>query len=88
MLEVQRQIREGRIKTPARAMFPSGCRRLSNEKGFPHEGSLDFADNRVDAGTGTYRLRAVFANPKPAEGVAVGAGLFCRVRLPLARKRC
>ena len=35
---------------------------LANEDGFPHEGVVDFVDNRVDAGTGTIRVRAVFPN--------------------------
>src|SRR6185436_4805296 len=36
---------------------------LVNETGFPHEGKLDFVDNRVDQAAGTVRVRAVLANP-------------------------
>jgi multidrug efflux system membrane fusion protein len=35
---------------------------LANETGFPHEGRLDFVDNRLDAQTGAIRLRATFDN--------------------------
>jgi RND family efflux transporter MFP subunit len=35
---------------------------LANETGFPHEGHLDFIDNRLDARTGAIRLRATFDN--------------------------
>ena len=34
------------------------------DSGFPHEGFLDFADNRVDPSTGTIHLRAVASNEK------------------------
>jgi membrane fusion protein, multidrug efflux system len=37
---------------------------LSNEQGFPHEGRLDFIDNRLNAQTGAIRLRASFDNAK------------------------
>src|SRR3954452_25074516 len=35
---------------------------LANETGYPHEGQLDFVDNKVDPNTGTIRTRAVFSN--------------------------
>jgi len=37
---------------------------LANEQGFPHEGRLDFVDNRLNAQTGAIRLRASFDNAK------------------------
>jgi membrane fusion protein, multidrug efflux system len=50
---------------------------LASESGFPHEGSLDFVDNRVDPSAGTIRLRAVVAN----KNQLFTPGLFARVRL-------
>ncbi|PWF39971.1 efflux RND transporter periplasmic adaptor subunit [Massilia glaciei] len=50
---------------------------LANEAGFPHEGKLDFVDNRLDADTGSVRLRATFDN---ADNLLV-PGLFARVQL-------
>ena len=50
---------------------------LANETGFPHEGKLDFVDNRVDPATGSVRMRATFNNSDEA----LAPGLFARVRL-------
>lgn len=50
---------------------------LADEDGFPHEGQLDFLDNKVDVGTGTQRMRGVFKNPDQF----FAPGLFVRVRL-------
>jgi RND family efflux transporter MFP subunit len=50
---------------------------LANETGFPHEGRLDFIDNRVDRTAGTIRLRAVLSNPSHL----FAPGLFARVRV-------
>jgi RND family efflux transporter MFP subunit len=52
---------------------------IGNETGFPHEGTIDFVDNQVDPGTGTLRMRGVFANDKRA----LTPGLFAKVRVPL-----
>lgn len=35
---------------------------LANEEGYPHEGTLDFVDNRLNPQTGAIRLRASFDN--------------------------
>jgi RND family efflux transporter MFP subunit len=51
---------------------------LANETGFPHQGQLDFIDNRLDPNTGTMTGRAVFPNPN----LTLIPGLFARVRLP------
>ncbi|QDV51222.1 Efflux pump periplasmic linker BepF [Gimesia fumaroli] len=51
---------------------------LSNEEGYPHEGELDYADNKVDPGTGTIQLRAIFKNPKGL----LYPGVYVRVRVP------
>jgi RND family efflux transporter MFP subunit len=53
--------------------------RLANEDKFERSGFIDFIDNRVNANTGTVRMRGVFDNPK---GV-LKAGLFVRIRLPI-----
>ncbi len=37
---------------------------LANEESFPHEGKLDFVDNRLNPQTGAIRLRASFDNSK------------------------
>lgn len=50
---------------------------LSDEKGFPHEGRMDFVDNQVDPATGTVLSRAVFPNP---DGVLT-PGMFAKVQI-------
>lgn len=50
---------------------------LANETGFPHEGKLEFVDNRVDPATGSVRMRAVFKNADNQ----LAPGLFARVQL-------
>ena len=52
---------------------------LADEQDFPHKGTLDFASSEVDAGTGTARIRGVFANADKA----LASGLFVRVRIPV-----
>jgi RND family efflux transporter MFP subunit len=56
---------------------------LSTDEGFPHQGEIDYASNRVDPSTGTFELRAVFPNP---DGVIL-PGFFARVRVPFTRGR-
>lgn len=50
---------------------------LANEQGYPHEGQLDFVDNRLNDQTGTIRMRASFDN---AEGQFT-PGLAARLRM-------
>src|SRR5438093_2078215 len=51
---------------------------LGNETDFPHEGSIDFVDNRLDPGTGTVRARIVLKNWNPN---FITPGFFVRVRV-------
>ncbi len=53
--------------------------RLANEEDFATKGYVNFLDNRLNANTGTVRMRGVFSNPS---GV-LKSGLFVRIRLPL-----
>jgi len=54
---------------------------LTGESGFPHSGTLDFVDNRLNPDTGTLRYRAVLPNP---DGI-FKPGQFARVEMPVAR---
>lgn len=54
---------------------------LAGEEGFPHQGTLDFIDNRLNANTGTLQYRAELANP---DGI-FKPGQFARVQLPMVR---
>jgi RND family efflux transporter MFP subunit len=56
---------------------------LANETGFPHEGRLDFVDNRIDPATGTIQTRAIFSNKERR----FTPGLFARVKLVGGQRR-
>jgi len=51
---------------------------LANETDFPHEGVLDFVDNRIDPTTGTLRVRGVFKT----WDAMITPGFFVRMRVP------
>jgi multidrug efflux system membrane fusion protein len=53
---------------------------LEGETGYPHTGVIDFAENQVNASTGTIQVRGVIPNPK---GV-LDAGMRARVRVPVS----
>ena len=53
---------------------------LDSDQGYPHEGVLDFADNRVDAQTGTIQVRGVVEDK---QGLFV-AGSRVKVRVPVS----
>jgi RND family efflux transporter MFP subunit len=50
---------------------------LNTDDTFPHEGVVDFSDNQVDPGTGTFLVRAIFDNAKRE----LVPGYTARVRL-------
>lgn len=50
---------------------------LANEEGYPHEGQMDFVDNRLNPATASIRGRAVFDN----KAGLFTPGLFARVKL-------
>lgn len=68
---------EGKRVSARTAKIPAFLE-LGNETGFPHEGYIDFVDNRLDPGTGTVRARAVLKNWNPN---LVTPGFFVRVRV-------
>lgn len=55
---------------------------LADEEAFPHNGSIESFDNRLDPATGSILLRAIFPNP---DGRIV-PGLFARIRVPLSAR--
>lgn len=50
---------------------------LSNEQGYPHQGKMDFVDNRLNPATASIRGRAVFDNK---QGLFT-PGLYARIKL-------
>jgi RND family efflux transporter MFP subunit len=53
---------------------------LDVDQGFPHQGTLDFADNKIDQTTGTAEVRGVVANDKRL----FVPGSRARVRVPVS----
>ncbi len=78
MLRVRQLIREGKAKSAREGEMPVWLG-LANERGFPHQGFVNFVDNQVNAKTGTLRLRGVFPN----RDETLLPGYFGRVRVPI-----
>ncbi len=68
---------EGKRVSARTAKIPAWVE-LGNETDFPHEGYVDFVDNRLDPGTGTIRARVVLKNWNPN---FITPGFFTRVRV-------
>jgi RND family efflux transporter MFP subunit len=79
-LRVRQLAREGKSNSPRDGGYPVALG-LANEAGFPHQGTINFVDNRVNPKTGTIRLRGVFPN----QDQVLLPGLFARVRSPVGR---
>jgi RND family efflux transporter MFP subunit len=80
VLHIQRLIRAGKVTSYRDAQYPVEIG-LSNEKGFPHRGVIDYVSNQVNTGTGTLNVRGTFPN----QDRVLTPGLFCRVRIPVGR---
>lgn len=76
VLRFQRLMLSGARKSAREVRYPVYLR-LADEEGYPHEGYLDFVDNRFDPNTATMTARAVFAN----ESGILNAGMFGKLRL-------
>jgi RND family efflux transporter MFP subunit len=69
------RIRQGSRVKEAKFPFNFG---LDSDQGYPNQGVLDFANNRVDRETGTIQVRGVVANPQSR----FVPGSRVRVRIP------
>jgi RND family efflux transporter MFP subunit len=76
-----RQLRNG-DRTNGRASKQPVYVALADEENFPHQGFIDFLDNRLDQNTGTITARAVLPN----SDLLLAPGLFARVRMPAGDK--
>jgi multidrug efflux system membrane fusion protein len=76
VLKYQKLAREGKRVSERDAQIPCEIG-LANEEGFPHQGAIDFVDNRVDPNTGTLRARGVFPNGDRS----LTPGFFARLRI-------
>jgi membrane fusion protein, multidrug efflux system len=70
-LRLSRQVLQGEMKYP-----PVQMGLADEENRFPHPGTIDFIDNRLDTSTGTRHMRCSFPN---SDGLLT-PGLFVRIR--------
>lgn len=84
VLTIRSLIRDGRAQSRTGGATLPILAGLANEEGFPHRGSIDFSDNRLNPRTGTLRVRGTIENPIiEGRGIRMlSPGLFARVRLP------
>src|SRR5215470_1538490 len=76
ILNYQQQVREGKLPDARSQSVPVHLQ-LDNEKGFPHEGVIDFINNQFESSTGTMQVRGVFPNAN----AFLTPGAFVRVRV-------
>ena len=81
LLRFNELVRKGKVPAANGDKVPVELQ-LGNEEGFPHRGVIESFDNRLDAGTGSILLRAVFPN----KDGAIVPGLFARIRVPLSEQ--
>ncbi len=84
LLRIREQYRagmpDGAVAPPVGELKIPAYLGLANEEGFPHTGMIDFADNQVDPGSGTLRVRAPFDNARRV----FKPGLFARLQVPVS----
>ena len=80
-LGYQRLVRDGKMASTGNGNAPVYLQ-LQDETGFPHEGTINFADNTFDTTTGTLLIRATFPN---RDG-SLTPGNFVRVRVEASPK--
>src|SRR5262245_32574605 len=84
VLRLRTAINAGKIKLTSGADLPVAMA-VEGEEGYPHAGTIDFANNVVNPSTATLAVRGVFPNPKPPNGRRLlSPGMFVRVRLPIS----
>ena len=86
LLKINRRVQVSKKKNESLEDFPETpvSIGLADEKGFPHQGTLNFSSNLVDS-TGTITLRAIIKNIFKNDKTPLFLhGMFCRVLLPIS----
>jgi multidrug efflux system membrane fusion protein len=85
LLRVRTAINEGRIERYQKGEIPVFIS-LEGEDNFPHQGTINFVNNRVNSGTGSITFRGILSNQHSATGIRLFTpGMFVRVRLPIGK---
>jgi len=82
LLYYQKNLRDKDVPTNSNGSTPVYLG-LSDEDGYSYDGRADYADNRLDASSGTIQVRGVFAN---SDHLFL-PGLFARVRVPIGTRK-
>lgn len=82
LLRIRRLVAEGKVKS-ARESEVEVLVGLADEEGFSMRGVINFVDNRLNANTGTLRVRALIPN----KAFLLSPGLFVRIRIPIGAPR-
>jgi membrane fusion protein, multidrug efflux system len=85
LLRIHRAANEGKLSLPKDGTRLPVFMSLRGEDGFPHRGTLNFFDNRVNPTKGSVVVRGVFPNPAPPGGQRLMLpGMVVRLRLPVS----
>lgn len=85
LIRVRKAINDGTITRYQQGEIPVFIS-LEGEDNFPHQGTINFINNRVNSGTGSITVRGVVQNAKPEKGIRLlTPGMFVRVRLPIGK---
>ena len=76
VLNYQQMVRQGKLPDARSQSVPVHLK-LENERGFPHEGVIDFINNQFEPSTGTLQVRGLFPNAN----AFLTPGAFVRVRV-------
>jgi RND family efflux transporter MFP subunit len=77
-LKYLRLVEAGKLADPRNKKVPVLVALADHKDSYPHQGHLDFLDNRLNRATATMRGRAVLSNPD----LSLTPGLFAKVRVP------
>ena len=90
LLKITRRMQAGKKKNETSEDFPEVLVSLglADEKGFPHQATLNFTSNLIDSQTGTITLRAKIKNEfKDGKTPLFLHGMFCRVLMPISNPK-
>jgi RND family efflux transporter MFP subunit len=80
-LRFRRLMEAGKVKSAREGKAPVFLGLADEDDRYPHEGLINFVDNRLDPSTGTLRLRGIFDNHTGF----LAPGMFVRVRVPIGQ---
>ena len=72
-----RRLTESGLKGAGRIRSVPAELALIDESAYPHHGYIDYSEPRLDSGTGSLKIRGVFANPSDL----LSPGFFARIRI-------